>query len=220
MALQPFFLLLIIVGNQCVVQTDNRKMSRSMLHSIKTMRSMAKAESAHYLKCNYQSKPEVLRRACSLGCISLVYADTDTAWTGKKGIFEHSKLIARDDILLLAGIDFPETIRESRKQQRTGLYPGDFNAGLLFIKNCSDPRTTELIAQYSYATEHHTHDDQGALQELAMHGSAFEQNIKYDFLVYGVHSAYIRHWPGAYKSKFDFRIGPKEYSSDDKQLQC
>jgi hypothetical protein len=189
-------------------------------HSIKTMHALAKAENAAYLNCQHKLKITAIAKACTLGCESIVYADTDTAWTGQKGIFSRSHNIATQETLILAGIDYPETVYNSRKEHRAGFYPGDFNNGLLFVKNCSCGRTAELLSQWELFNAVWPNGDQTSLQEMARAGSVFAHNIKYDFSVYGVYSKYIKHWPGAYKHKFDYRIGPSKYNSAGVLLNC
>lgn len=178
---------------------------------MKTMRAMAKAENAHYIKCNYRYKTKALLKACDLGCTSIVYVDTDAAWTGATDIFNVSLKLCNEKTMILAGIDFPETIKLSRQEHYAGPYPGVFNNGILFVKNCQDSKTLTILQEWDHFRQY-ANSDQAALQEMSLPGSIFSENIKYDFMIYGVYSKFIKHWPGAYKQNFNFQVGPTDFA--------
>jgi len=168
-----------------------------------SLREMAYAEKSKYLnvECNAGNKPRALIAGCTL-CDFIVYVDTDAVWTGISGVFDAtSNLINSSQVSILAGIDYPETMKVTRSEHKSGFYPGLFNNGILALR-CTKI-TRDILEQWRWLLER-LHEDQRALQEMAEPQSVFHANIKYDFMTLGVYSKYIHHFPGAYKNQFKY----------------
>ena len=208
-----FLILFCALGSRwAVVQSDNRNinMVRTSAHSFK---KFCKSIGASYylFDCDVQSwkKPALVKNVCKKTDF-LLYADSDSV-SNKENASKFIEKVehlfhVRGSLFMLFGVDFWSTISQVRNHQTN--YVGYFNAGL-FVVNCR--RADHLLTQWTHYTRHmEIHDDQRSIQDMTDQSSIWSKNIKYDFMLLGVHSKYFSHFPGAYRHKFPSGDAPRQ----------
>lgn len=192
----PIVLSVSAKAPSCIVQSDNRDTAM-------TRTSFASAERTTFTHKVYNcygkghGKPAILAVACK-ECEVAVWLDSDIV---VKSVFTPkvvtNLLKSVGSNVLVAGVDYYETIQSVRKRPDF-IYSKNFNTGALIL-NCSTAE--DILLQWQHYSKNFESDQQ-ALQLLADQNSIFHRRIQYDFMVLGVHSAFMRHFPGAYRNRF------------------
>jgi hypothetical protein len=182
----------------CIVQSDNRR-------NTMTQTSFASAHATNFTHLAYDcygkgaAKPALLAHACAQ-CGHAVWIDSDVFVLKTFTPPVVLDLVRRSPAnTLIVGTDYLAMIKEVRASN-SHPYHNYFNTGA-FVVDCNASR--DLLLEWAhYARAASLEDDQTALQLMAAANSVYHRRIQYDFKVFGVHSAYMRHYPGVHRHKF------------------
>jgi lipopolysaccharide biosynthesis glycosyltransferase len=141
-------------------------------------------------------KPMIVLYAC-LTCDHVVWLDTDIL---VKPTFtpEVVASVSRQDDVILLGTDVYETIQKARSNPKY-IFKNYFNTGT-FVVTCNG--TKDLLEEWAHYGAQFKGSDQQTLQLMAAPNSLYHTRIRYDFKVFGMHSAYFTHYAGEYRKFF------------------
>ena len=193
--------VLAVASVVCLVQSDNRD-------DAMTRTSFAQAAELHFEHKVYNcfakgaNKPAIILHACG-ACDVVLWLDSDILVKYSLTPQVVLGLLRRvDEGVLVTGVDFYRTIKKVRSDPQFP-YTKWFNNGA-FVVNCST--TSDILDQWlHYVKAENFADDQQAMQIMADENSIFHRRIQYDFKVFGVHSAYMKHFAGGTRRKFPLK---------------